>query len=128
VIFYVDLFPKPPAFMIRYIAGCLLLFFFTACDNSGMPAPAGGDLPTNYIMVKDSRVSPSILTVVSGSSVTFVNNTAITHTIMTDDTSTIKMVSIAPGTSYFFKKDTSGMFPYHCTLHPSAVGVIILTP
>lgn len=110
-----------------YLFSGILLATVVSCGKNETD-PAGGNLPTNYILVKDSSFSPSPLTVVSGSSVTFVNNTGATHTLMSDDSSTIQLVSIAPGTSYFFKKDTSGTFPYHCTLHPSARGTIILTP
>src|SRR5690349_20900587 len=98
----------------------VIIFSVTACNKTGIAEPAGGELPTNYIIVKDSIFTPATLTVVSGSSITFVNNTANAHTIMTDDTVTIKRTAIAPGTSFFFKKDTSGTFPYHCTVHPSA--------
>ena len=111
---------------------CVFILLFSAvlmsCDGNGIPEPAGGELPTNYVMVKDSSFSPGLLTVVAGSSVTFVNNTSIAHTVMSDDSNTVKLVSIAPGTSYFWKKDTSGSFPYHCTLHPVARGTIVITP
>ena len=111
-----------------FVVLTLLSIAIVSCDKNGISEPAGGDLPTNYIMVKDSSFTPGLLTVVSGSSITFVNNTGIAHTVMTDDSTTIKMVAIAPGTSYFYKKDTSGTFPYHCTLHPVARGTIIITP
>lgn len=112
----------------HFFIAVLFLATISSCIKSGISRPAGGDLPTNYIIVKDSAFTPPVLTVVSGSSITFVNNTAIAHTILTDDTTTIRAVSIAPGTSFFFKKDTSGTFPYHCALHPNARGTIVITP
>lgn len=113
---------------LNFFAGILIISTTFSCIKSGLSRPVGGELPTNYIIVKDSSFTPPILKVVSGSSITFVNNTSIAHTIISDDTLTIKAVSIASGTSYFFKKDTSGTFLYHCTLHPNARGTIIITP
>lgn len=113
---------------VVYVFSLLISVGFISCEGNGMPEPAGGELPTNYVMFKDSSFTPGFLSVVSGSSVTFVNNTSIAHTVMSDDSNTVKLVSIPPGTSYFWKKDTSGTFPYHCTLHPVARGTIELTP
>ncbi len=100
---------------------------FPGCDH-GLPLPRGGELPTNYIIVKDSTFTPASLTVVSGSSITFVNNTATAHTLVSDDSLPLRPVTIQPGTSYFYKKDTSGTFYYHCVQHPVARGVFIVTP
>src|SRR4051812_26672859 len=85
--------------LFYFFSGILLIAGVVSCGKNNMSEPAGGDLPTNYIMVKDSSFTPSLLTVVSGSSITFVNNTGATHTVMTDDSTTIRVVSIVPGTS-----------------------------
>ena len=116
------------AWLIYLFSGMLGTTGIISCGKNETSKPAGGDLPTNYIMVKDSTFTPSVLTVVSGSSITFVNNTGASHTVMSDDSATIKLVTIAPGSYYFYKKDTFGTFPYHCTLHPNARGAIIITP
>lgn len=99
-----------------------------SCTKSSDFEPQGGDLPTNYVMVQDSGFSPSVLTVVSGSSVTFVNNTGISHTIRTTDSITIPPVTIPDRSSFRFKKDTFGTFSYYCETHPVATGIIIITP
>jgi plastocyanin len=114
--------------LINFLTGIVVAFSLITCTTNGISPAKGGDLPTNYIIVKDSSFSPSTLTVVSGSSITFVNNTAIAHSIATDDGATMPVIVIEPGKSFFFKKDTSGVFPYHCTTHPSAMGTIIITP
>jgi len=96
----------------------------TADDFTGQ----GGSLPTHYITIKDSSFSPAILTVATGSSITFVNDTDFEHSIVSDDSATILSGSIAHKTSFFFKKDTIGTFTYHCGLHPTVKGTIILRP
>ncbi len=99
-----------------------------SCSKNVDYNPQGGELPTNYIMVQDSGFSPAMLTVVGGSSITFVNNTGIPHRIRTADSITIPPVTIENNSSFFFKKDTAGTFPFYCETHPVATGVIIITP
>jgi len=106
---------------------CLPIIFFS-CIESGKPLPAGGQLPTNHIIIKDSSFSPNDLTVVSGSSITFVNNTSSAHTIGSLDSNYFKPVKIESGSSYFLKKDTTGKIDYRCMTHPSVAGVIKFLP
>ncbi len=103
-------------------------FLFSSCSKDVNRDAKGGDLPTNYIAVKDSSFLPAALSVVSGSSITFVNNTTTAKSIITTDSVTIRSVTIAPNSSYIFKKDTLGVFYYHLTDKLSAAGVFELTP
>jgi plastocyanin len=124
--------------MKRYrLVYCLLvltLLGFYSCDkeNDGFNTP-GGLLPTKYITIEDSTFSPSTITVANGNSFTFLNSTGVAHTLMSDDSTTLASITIAPDSSYFFKPDTATTvpvdiyIPYHCVQHPSARGVIILT-
>ncbi|MDB5202115.1 MAG: hypothetical protein JWQ27_1524 [Ferruginibacter sp.] len=112
-----------------FVLGIATLATIASCDKSSEGfVSQGGLLPTNYILVKDSSFSPATLTVVSGSSITFVNSTSAIQTIITDDTTTIRATAIQPNKSYFFKKDTSGIFRYHLVNKPTARGTITITP
>ena len=106
----------------------VLGFFALSCSKNIDYNPQGGNLPTNYIVLKENGFSPQFLTVVSGSSITFVNQTTVPHTLRTSDSITIPPVSIAANSSFFFKKDTSGTFSYYCEIHPAETGIIIITP
>ena len=88
----------------------------------------GGTLPTNYIYVTDQSFSPSFVRVAIGSSFTFVNLTGQTHTIVSDDLTTIPPHSIAPSTKFYFKKDTVATINYHCVEHPTITGTLELRP
>lgn len=109
-------------------ATLLLTFVFFACAKHTNYDAQGGELPSNFIAVKDSSFSPATLTVVSGSSITFVNNTATAKSIITTDSVTIKTTTIEPNASFIFKKDTTGTFYYHLTNKPAAGGMFTLTP
>lgn len=106
----------------------LLTIVFFGCAKHTNYDARGGELPGNYIAVKDSSFSPATLSVVSGSSITFVNNTTSAKSIITTDSITIKTTTIEPNASFIFKKDTTGTFYYHLTNKPAAGGMFTLTP
>lgn len=112
----------------------LLSIGIYSCDKDPGDNVGGGDLPTHYIEFKDSVFTPRTNAQANGSSFTFLNNTEATITVVGDDTTILKSVSIGPHLSYFFKPDTIPTtpiqiyIPYHCAEHPSARGLIILNP
>lgn len=112
-----------------FLIGSLLIGLLFSCskstDNSNIK---GGTIPTHYIKILNDSFSPQQLTVAVGSSITFVNNTDVVHTIVSDDSATILSPGILPATSYFFKKDTVAVIPYHCKEHQNIRGVITLRP
>lgn len=105
-----------------------------ACDKNKNFEAQGGELPTHYIEFKDSAFTPRTTSVANGSNFTFLNNTPATITIVGDDTTILKSVSIGSHLSYFFKPDTIPAtpipiyIPFHCVEYPSARGLIILNP
>ena len=103
---------------------------FISCnkDGSGQPEPVGGALPTNYIIVNDSTFSPSSVTVVNGSSITFVNRSGTAIGIYSSDSIVINKQNILMNTSYFFKKDTVDTINFKMAGKPSASGSITFTP
>lgn len=112
-----------------FASGILSLALLLSCDKveEGYN-PVGGNVPTNYITINDSSFSPSTLTLVSGSSVTFLNSTRGSHQIITDDSATINTGVLAPQGFFYWKKDIEGSLQFHCLQHPNARGVLILTP
>jgi len=107
----------------------LAFLFFASCESPHSGSNTGGGLiPTNYVAIKDSSFTPSTLTIVSGNSVTFLNQTGMMQILRSDDSTTIRDTSIAPNRSFYFKKDTSGTFGYHLKNKPAAKGTLIITP
>jgi hypothetical protein len=116
--------------MIKNIMGFILVVgTFLACskEGAGIPEAQGGLLPTNYIIIKDSSFSPKDTTVVTGSSFTFVNQSASTKGIYSVDSVVINKQGLLSNTSYFFKKDTVGTIYYFMAGKPTVRGSITLT-
>jgi plastocyanin len=71
--------------------------------------------------------SPNPIQITVGSTVTWTNSTAPTHT-STSDTGAWNTGNIAPGaTSAAVAFPTAGTFPYHCAIHPSMTGSVIVS-
>jgi len=71
--------------------------------------------------------SPKPIQVTVGSTVTWTNSTAPTHTA-TSDTGAWNTGNIASGaTSAAISFPTAGTFTYHCAIHPSMTGSVIVT-
>ena len=83
---------------------------------------------TNKVTIANMAFSPSQITVNKGDTVTWTNNDSTTHTV-TDDLSNVGGPSsgdIAPGSTYSFTFTKSGSFQYHCSIHPSMRGTIVV--
>ena len=71
--------------------------------------------------------SPNPIQITVGSTVTWTNATGPTHTA-TSDAGAWTTGSIAPGTtSAAVTFPTAGTFPYHCAIHPSMTGTVIVS-
>jgi len=118
----------------RVLFAALLLGILYSCSKSADDFTSqGGNLPTHYIDINDNSFSPVTLTIANGSSVTFLNKTTTSHTIVSADSSTILSPAIAAGSYFYVLPDTmSGTNPvridYHCKEHPAISGTIVLTP
>ena len=82
----------------------------------------------SQVAVKISNFSfnPGVITVKKGTSVTWTNEDPMSHTI-TGNNGGPKSDAIPNGGNYSYKFDTVGTFPYHCSIHPSMNGSVVVT-
>jgi plastocyanin len=87
-------------------------------------SPGGG----NSIAIKNFAFDPSTLTVKTGTAVTWNNQDATPHTIVSDTGSPAAFSSdtLSTGASYTFTFSQPGTYTYHCSIHPSMKGTIIV--
>jgi len=69
--------------------------------------------------------NPSSLTVAKGTTVTWTNNNNVAHTIVSDS-GAFSSSELAKGGSFSFTFDSPGEYPYHCSIHPSMKGKVIV--
>jgi plastocyanin len=69
------------------------------------------------------------VTLASGGEVIFRNDDAVTHTATGDaDSASFHTGNLAAGTVDTITFTTSGNHPFHCTIHPGMVGLVIVNP
>ncbi len=119
--------------MKKYLALIIILTLvvplFFACTSSTTPAtnpaktapaPSG-----NAVTMSNFAFSPATLTVKAGTTVTWTNKDSATHTA-TSDTGAFDSGNLSKGATFSYTFNTSGTFAYHCTIHPSMKGTIIV--
>ena len=87
---------------------------------------AGGTTATTEVTIVNFGFGPSAITVKVGAKVTW-RNTGVTHTV-TSDTGAFESGPIASGTTYSLVFAKTGTFAYHCSIHPSMVGQVVVRP
>ncbi len=80
------------------------------------------------ININNMMFTPSQITVAKGGTVTWTNNDSTTHTVVDDLNNVGGPASgeIAPGKTYSFTFNKTGSFQYHCSIHPSMRGTIVV--
>ena len=117
---------------MRFILSLILVFFaalfFSCSKTSGTYDTTNGTVPAYDIQIRDNQFSPGIDSVALGASIRFVNVTGASHTLISDDTVSVRTPSILPASTYTFKINNIGIFRYHCIEHPAITGIIIMRP
>lgn len=111
----------------------ILTCSFSGCTSSqspktipsATPAPSDG---SNSITINNFAFNPAILTIKTGTTVTWMNQDVAEHQIASDSGTTVAFISgsLATGKSFPFTFTQPGTYTYHCTYHPSMKGTIIV--
>ncbi len=111
---------------LALVAGILLL---ASCSkNSSYPSAtvtqgSGTPPPPNTVLISNFAFNPQAITVAKGTTVTWKNEDAATHTA-TADAGQWDTHSIIGGASGSITFNTPGTFTYHCTQHPMMTGSV----
>lgn len=82
---------------------------------------------TEKVSIANFAFSPATITVKAGTTVTWTNNDTVTHTVTADSGSGPDSGNLAPGKIYTFTFKTAGTYKYHCAIHASMTGTVIVT-
>ncbi len=82
--------------------------------------------PQNTVTISGYSFHPLILTVSPGTTVTWNNQDSVNHTV-TSDTNAFDSGPIAPGGSFSHRFTSLGTFVYHCHIHPTMQGSIVVS-
>ncbi len=109
------------------IAGFIFIFSIHACSKSSstpQQPPAGGNTKTISIA---GMAFPATTSVKKGTTVTWNNADGFSHTVNSNDGATFSSGNLAGGASFTYVANTVGTFDYHCNIHPSMTGTLVVT-
>lgn len=76
--------------------------------------------------IKNFSFNPSTLTVKTGTKVTWTNNDSVPHTVTSDSGNLLNSATLSPGQSFSFTFTNIGSVNYHCAIHPTMKGKVII--
>jgi plastocyanin len=128
-----------PATTMRRLVGPLLLMaavaiIAAACNATGSTAygaPAStaatttAAIATNAATIRGFSFQPDVLKVKVGAKVTWTNDDTVAHTV-TADTNSFASGNLQPGGSFSFTFTRAGTYAYHCSIHPSMHGSVVV--
>ena len=126
---------------LRVVLALTILALASACGGYSAPAPSPAPAPaptptpggsSSSVLIPVSAESlgnrafmPDELDIAPGSTVTWMNTDAVSHT-STSDGASWTSGTLAPGRQFSFTFQAAGTFPYHCSIHPGMVGRIVV--
>jgi plastocyanin len=96
-------------------------------SNSTLPPSSGG---TNGAQVSISgfAYSPATLTIKVGTEVTWTNLDSVEHSVVSSSGNELKSPLIPQNGTFSHVFNTAGTYDYHCSVHLTMTGTIIVTP
>jgi len=93
-------------------------------NKSGQASSDNDSVSTNSVSISNFSFAPANITVKAGSTITFTNRESVAHTITADDGKFDQQVN--PGKTTTVMINDPGAYDYHCSIHPSMKGTIIV--
>lgn len=116
----------------------LMTLFFNSCSKSGGSGgtagnggnSGGGGGTQVTVDMNGMSFSPSTTTVKVGTPVKWTNSDYYSaHTVTSNDGTTFNSGTIGIGGTYTYTPNVAGTYPYHCTIHGTAMsGTLVVTP
>lgn len=119
--------------ILRYITAICMFGISTiviqSCSkNDGYTATGGGggrdSSMAQKINIQNMQFQPATVTTILGTKITWTNLDAATHAVISDDGTSFSSGNISTGGNFNFTVTATGVYPYHCSLHPSEQGTI----
>ncbi len=108
----------------RAVFAAVFALLLTSLVAVGNATSASADVP---VTINNFSFMPPEMTIPAGTTIRWTNQDGPTHTVTSDMAGIFDSGSLAPNTSFSFTFNTPGTFAYHCMIHPSMMGKVIVT-
>jgi plastocyanin len=112
--------------------GAILLVLTLAmwsCGGSSTTTTGGATTtavqPGEQVTIRNLAFDPQNVTVKVGEAVTWTNEDSMTHTVVADN-GEFQSENLVSGAAFIFTFDTAGTFAYHCSIHPTMTGTVVV--
>lgn len=119
--------------VLMIIAVLTLVLVVSSISGCGSPQQTGDGAPTiassqnsNSIAIINFAFSPPTLTINKGDTVVWTNQDSASHRILSDSGTEIDSVVLSTGATYTHTFNSAGTFDYHCSIHTSMKGRIVV--
>jgi plastocyanin len=115
---------------VSVIITCLVLLSIHSCSKSKTSTnpPPGGSNGNVFTINITGMAFPPTSPITKGATVSWYNGDAVAHTVTSDDGTSFNSGNIAAGATFTFVANTAGSFSYHCTIHTSMKGTLVVNP
>ena len=96
----------------------------TSIPASLVPTVSGNEVK---VSISGYAFDPATITIKVGQTVTWTNMDSVGHTVVADDKSWFSN-DLAQGASFSHTFSAAGTFAYHCGVHPTMIGTVIVQP
>jgi plastocyanin len=116
--------------LFAFLVGILLV---AGCTQQPPPSNGGGNQTGNVVKISGFAFVPQTITIKKGESVTWINEDSTPHDVASDPHPThtilpgLRSGTLQNGQSYSFTFEQTGSWGYHCHIHPSMTGTVVVT-
>lgn len=111
-------------YLILLVLGIVGVVGVSGCTSQNQTS--NSSVGANSVAIQNMAFNPTTLTVPVGTTVTWKNLDSTSHHVVSD-TGAFDSGVLSNGQSYSFTFNQAGSFPYHCSIHPSMTGTIVVT-
>lgn len=101
-------------------------FLATVLAAAALAAPAAAGPAPVTVKIGNFTFNAPTITVAPGTTVTWVNEDDIPHTVVADDKTTFRSKVLETGDRFAFTFTTPGTWGYFCSIHPHMTGKVIV--
>lgn len=101
---------------------------YNISSNNQVNNPNTSETSSSEVVVniRNLAFNPKILKIKAGTKVTWINDDPMAHTIASDSDNILNSPTLSSGQSFNFTFNNIGTTNYHCNIHKSMQGVVIV--
>ena len=99
----------------------------SSATASPAASPAASPVAGEKVTIANFAFTPPILKIAAGTDVTWTNMDSVAHTVTSDDKTTFASDPLQQTDHFTFHFAHPGTFDYHCSIHPSMMGQVIVS-